>query len=62
MKIQVSKPGPLVFVFIDHYRLEVFGFKYLAAIQTLDVIHAVPPCQDHRTFMLAKGLHIKQNS
>jgi hypothetical protein len=49
--------GGLFLFFFDLHGFKVFGLENLAAIQALDVIHAVAPGDDLGTGMVASGLH-----
>ena len=51
-----ERPDLLV-VFLYFDRFEVLGFKNLAAIETLYVIHAVPAGDDLGTIVIAGELH-----
>jgi len=55
-RLAIAEWGLFVFV-LDDYRLQIFSFEDLPAIQTLDIIDTVAAGQDHRFFMLAKALH-----
>jgi hypothetical protein len=46
----------LVVVFGGGNRLQVFGLKYLVAVQTADIVYAISSRQDLGTSMVA-GLH-----
>ena len=46
----------LLFFFVSRDRLEIFGFGNQAAVETLHIIDAVAPCNDHGTGMLTNAL------
>ena len=50
-------PGPLFFVFLDLYGIEVFILEDQVAIETFQVVHAISPGDDLGTGVLASGLH-----
>ena len=50
--------GQGLFVFgLDGYRLEIFGFEDLAAVEALDVIDTIAAGYDRCSFVLTGGLH-----
>ena len=47
---------PLLFLVVNDYRLQIFGFDNQTAVEALHVIDTVAPCDDHGTAMLTNGL------
>jgi hypothetical protein len=52
-------PG-LLFVVLHFDRFQVFGFKYLPAIQTFEIIDAIPAGDNLGTGVIASGRHIQR--
>lgn len=50
----------LFFVFLHFDRFQVFGFKYLAAIQTFEIIDAIATGNNLGTGVIASGRHIQR--
>jgi hypothetical protein len=55
--LEIGVPWGLFLVLFDLHRFKVFGLENLAAIQALDVVHAVAPGDDLGTGMVTNGLH-----
>ena len=54
--------GPaLFFLVLNSYRLEIFRFKDLPAIQTFNVVDAVPARDHLRSLVVTGGLHKKRD-
>ena len=54
----VASPGLRLFVVVfGGDRLEIFGFEYLTAVETLDVIDTVTTGQYLSAVVFASGLH-----
>jgi hypothetical protein len=52
--------GRLLFVVLHFDRFQVFGFKYLTAIQTFEIIDAIPAGDNLGTGVIASGRHIQR--
>jgi hypothetical protein len=50
----------LLFVVLHFDRFQVFGFKYLTAIQTFEIIDAIPAGNNLGTGVIASGRHIQR--
>jgi hypothetical protein len=50
----------LFFLVFNGHRLEIFRFKDLSAVQTLNVVDAVPAGDHLRSLVLTGGLHKKE--
>jgi hypothetical protein len=48
---------PLLFVLVGGHRFQIVGFYDQTAVETLDVIDAVAPGDNHGTGVLTSGLH-----
>ena len=52
--------GRLLFVVLHFDRFQVFGFKYLTAIQTFEIIDAIPAGDNLGTGVIASGRHMQR--
>jgi hypothetical protein len=57
--VEVDGPA-LFFLFFNSYRLEIFGFEDLPAIETFNVVDAVPARDHLRSLVVTGGLHKKE--
>ena len=53
----LTSPPDLVVVVLYLNRLQVFGFKYLAAVETFDIIDPIAASDDLRAVVVTGGLH-----
>jgi hypothetical protein len=53
--LSTGEPELLV-VFVDHYRLQIFGFDDQTAVETLHIIDSVTPGYDFGAGVLTSGL------
>ena len=51
---------PLFFLVFNSYRLEIFRFEDLPAIETFNVVDAVPARDHLRSLVVTGGLHKKE--
>ena len=52
--------GALFFLVFNSHRLEIFRFEDLPAIETFDVVDAVPARDHLRSLVVTGGLHMKK--
>src|ERR1700722_3909656 len=60
LRATVHERALLLFVFLHFDGFQVFGFKYLTAIQTFEIIHAIPAGDNLGTGVIASGRHIQR--
>ena len=53
----LTSPPDLLVVVLYFNRLQVFGFKYLAAVETLDIIDPIAAGDDLRAVVVTGGFH-----
>ena len=49
---------PLLFLVVNDYRLQIFGFDNQTAVQALDIVYAITPGDDDSTVVFTIGWNL----